>query len=230
MSDETDVKGNPEIEGTVVELDNWYGLTPRQRNALLRPLNRSRVAHRQQSGKQLSYLEAWDVKRCLIRVFGFGGFDSIVEGEEFVGEYPYTGSNDTPMLELVWRARVRLTVKDQNGNPLATYVEGSVGSATVRADSAAKGDAHDNALKTAASDALKRCAINLGTQFGLSLYDDGSTNDVVGRVLVGDTGAPEVIPEDTKAALESSLGAKEIEHQTATEIAGEVAIQEVSHG
>jgi hypothetical protein len=40
------------------------------------------------------------------------------------------------------------------------------------------------AVKTAESDALKRAAINLGTQFGLSLYDNGSRNDVVGHSLV----------------------------------------------
>jgi hypothetical protein len=32
---------------------------------------------------------------------------------------------------------------------------------------------------------LKRCAINLGTQYGLSLYDNGNRNDVVGTVVGG---------------------------------------------
>jgi hypothetical protein len=39
------------------------------------------------------------------------------------------------------------------------------------------------AVKTAESDALKRCAVNLGTQFGLSLYQNGATVDVVQRTL-----------------------------------------------
>jgi hypothetical protein len=39
------------------------------------------------------------------------------------------------------------------------------------------------AIKTAESDAIKRAAINLGTQFGLSLYNNGSTKDVVIEVL-----------------------------------------------
>lgn len=39
------------------------------------------------------------------------------------------------------------------------------------------------AVKTAESDALKRAAINLGTQFGLSLYNDGSLADVVHTTL-----------------------------------------------
>ena len=46
-----------------------------------------------------------------------------------------------------------------------------------------RGEAHDMAIKTAESDALKRAAINLGTQFGLSLYDEGSMKDVVGMTL-----------------------------------------------
>lgn len=40
------------------------------------------------------------------------------------------------------------------------------------------------AIKTAESDALKRAAINLGTQFGLSLYNNGSTADIIRATLV----------------------------------------------
>jgi hypothetical protein len=43
------------------------------------------------------------------------------------------------------------------------------------------------AIKTAESDALKRAAINLGTQFGLSLYNNGSLQDVVVRTLIEPT-------------------------------------------
>jgi hypothetical protein len=39
------------------------------------------------------------------------------------------------------------------------------------------------AIKTAESDALKRAAINLGTQFGLSLYNNGSLRDVIVKTL-----------------------------------------------
>ena len=45
------------------------------------------------------------------------------------------------------------------------------------------GDAHDMALKTAESGALKRAATNLGDQFGLSLYNDGSMLPLVKRVV-----------------------------------------------
>jgi hypothetical protein len=39
------------------------------------------------------------------------------------------------------------------------------------------------AIKTAESQAFKRCAINLGDQFGLSLYNNGGTGSVVRAVL-----------------------------------------------
>jgi recombination DNA repair RAD52 pathway protein len=195
-----------EREALARELWPHAALAPEQIDALLRPLNSTRVAKRTVSGKELSYLESWDVKRCLIRVFGFGGFDSEVVNEELIGEYPYTNSSNTAMLEIVYRARVRLTVRDQGAIELATYTEGAVGSATVRADSGAKGDAHDNALKTAASDALKRCAINLGTQFGLSLYDNGSRSDVVGNTLVN--GRPPAEPTEQEKQAQDTVADK----------------------
>jgi recombination DNA repair RAD52 pathway protein len=61
----------------------------------------------------------------------------------------------------------------------AVYTEAAVGPASLPN----RGEAHDMAVKTAESDALKRCAMNLGTQFGLSLYDDGRTTDVVKGVV-----------------------------------------------
>jgi recombination DNA repair RAD52 pathway protein len=148
------------------------------------------------------------VKAHLIRVFGFANFDSDTIHEELVGIREYKSQQDKPMVEVIYRARHRLVIRDQWGNQLATYTEGAVGSASGPDYTLA--DLHDNALKTAASDALKRCAINLGTQFGLSLYDDGNTQDVVKGLYVGEQ------PEDTgptdeqKAALEASLGAKQV--------------------
>ena len=58
------------------------------------------------------------------------------------------------------------------------YTESAVGSAI-----GSRAEAHDNAVKNAATDALKRAAMNLGTQFGLSLYDKGSTKDVIKTTL-----------------------------------------------
>lgn len=196
-------------------------LTDRQIEVLRKPLNRTRIAHRQQGGKQLSYLESWDVRAHLIRVFGYTGFDVIVEDCQHIltREYmsnPREGQEPKPMLEVVWQARVRLNIRDQYGDHLATYVEAAVGSESGPQNM--PGDLHDNAVKTAASDALKRCAINLGTQFGLSLYDNGNTADVV-RGTVFDPPAPTPpTDEEALANIQRSLGGEIISDEIRDEV------------
>jgi recombination DNA repair RAD52 pathway protein len=197
-------------------------LDQRQLDVLARPLNSSRVAKRRGDGKELSYLEAWDVKAHLIRVFGYGNFDiEVLEYHPvFEREYDSSATPSVPMVEIAYSARVRLTiyapeVTDKDGTPwretVCTYTEVAVGQANVRQSSGSRGDAHDNAIKQAESDALKRCAINLGNQFGLSLYDDGSTADVVkGTVL----DPPKEKTDEEKAAetrVADSLGATPVE-------------------
>lgn len=185
-------------------------LTIKQYDQLRKPLNSTRVAKREQGGKQLSYLESWDVRAHLIRMFGYGNFDTEVVNYEYVGAREYVTGNGKDMVEVVYSAKVRLTVRDENHDYLCSYVEAACGSAS--GPQTMLGDQHDNALKTAASDALKRCAINLGTQFGLSLYQDGSTRDVVRDTLVKPDGW-EPPPTDAEAAarLQHSLGAQEVE-------------------
>lgn len=181
-------------------------LNEQQYQQLLKPLNPARVAKRSQAGRSLSYLEAWDVKAHLIRIFGFGNwswdvktadiaFESEKDGKWNVG-YKVVGVLTVPGMESSWGA---------------TYTEAAVGSATLPQ----RGEAHDMAVKTAESDALKRAAINLGTQFGLSLYDNGSTKDVVGRTLDRDTvSQPDSEPAppvtDTSETVPDSEGASEI--------------------
>lgn len=147
-----------------------------QYNALLQDLHPSRVSTRKGTGKALSYVEAWDVKRTLIRIFGFGGFSADVIDNEFRYETVHTRS-DKELWEVAYQATVRLRIHDLG----CTYTESAVGSSM-----GSRAEAHDNAIKNAASDALKRAAIYLGTQFGLSLYNDGSTRDVVRKTLTRD--------------------------------------------
>src|SRR5206468_12576286 len=56
------------------------------------------------------------------------------------------------------------------------------------------GDAHDFAAKNAVSYALKRCATDLGDQFGLSLYNKGQLAPLVAGTLV--KGTASLIPAD----------------------------------
>lgn len=194
------------------------GLNPEQYDVLLRPLNGTRIANRQQGGKTLSYLESWDVRAHLIRVFGFGGFDIDLVDQHLVNVREYVGGrdNDKEMVECSWFAKIRLTVKDEEGYAIAYYSDAAVGSTSGPANMI--GEHHDNAMKTAASDALKRCAINLGTQFGLSLYDNGRTTDVVRRTLAVPEGYVKPAPAEDEAAKEAllteSLGATKVEETT----------------
>jgi len=159
-------------------------INQQQYDQLLKPLNQSRIAKRSGGGgKQLSYLEAWDVKAHLNRIFGFLNWSSDVIESTVVFEE----QNEKGQWSVGWKVTLRLTIQD------ATYTEAAVGSSSL----SQRGEAHDMAIKTAESDALKRAAINLGTQFGLSLYDDGSTRDVVGTTL-----DREQKPNETSVPLE----------------------------
>ena len=149
---------------------------PRQQEILLKGLNPQRISQRKGGGgRSLSYLEAWDVKAHLIRVFGFGGFSSDVLSAELMFE-DQVGNN----WNVGYKVILRLTIGQDR---FITYTEAAVGSASLPQ----RGEAHDMAVKTAESDALKRAAINLGDQFGLSLYNNGSTAPVVNQTLAGDT-------------------------------------------
>ena len=146
-------------------------INKQQYDQLLKPLNESRVAKRSGGGgRQLSYLESWDVKAHLIRIFGFGGWSAEVLESSLAYEEK-SGNNWSVGYKVV----LRLTIPSLD----CTYTEAAVGSAQLPQ----RGEAHDMAIKTGESDALKRAAINLGTQFGLSLYNNGSFRDVVVQTL-----------------------------------------------
>lgn len=192
MSEEIVETPAPTIEHTVelVSDKTRVELTTTQIGALMAPLNSGRVKNRTMSGQQQSYIEAWDVKASLIRIFGFGGFSAEVVESKVIdirdngrqGQYPPShqkaGQDKTPYV--MAQATVRLTIFGigPTGQD-AVYSETAIGTN----DGWTIGDVADNAIKSAASDALKRCAIYLGTQFGLSLYNNGSREDVV-RVLL----------------------------------------------
>lgn len=154
-------------------------LSQEQYNFLISPVHPSRV--KQLKGS--AHLEAWDVRRHLTRVFGFGGWD--VETLELAlvaqVEHPPAKPGERPRWTVVYRAQVRLVVKAGDGTPLAHFEDAAVGDA---ANQPVLGDAHDLAAKAALSGALKRAAVNLGDGFGLSLYNDGSTEATIGRTLV----------------------------------------------
>ncbi|WP_406013023.1 Rad52/Rad22 family DNA repair protein [Streptomyces sp. NBC_00984] len=158
-------------------------LTADQVTTLLAPINPSRV----QNHRGQSHLEAWDVRRWLNRVFGFGGWS-----DETLELAPVAQMEINPgRWTVIYRAQVRLTVKTTDGRVLTAYDDAAMGDSR---NQPVLGDAHDQAMKTALSQALKRCAHNLGDAFGLSLYNDGS------RQAVGLWSAAHPKPKDDAAA------------------------------
>lgn len=148
-----------------------------QHEQLLKGINPSRIAKRQGGGgKSLSYLEAWEVKAHLIRIFGFGGWSWNV----LKAELAFEEKNEKGQWNVGYKVVGRLYIHSLE----CDYSEAAVGSSS----QPQRGEAHDMAIKTAESDALKRAAINLGDQFGLSLYNNGATAPVVINTL-DETGA-----------------------------------------
>lgn len=165
-------------------------LTETQKAQLLRPINQVRVS---KDAKGFSHLEAYEVRAHLSRIFGIGGWSQEVTDQQIVFETEGIKrdkngdvvldrhGNEIPVWTVCYRSLVRLTVpSDYDG---VTYTEGATGDAT---NMPSRADAHDMALKTSQSQALKRCAVNLGDQFGLSLYNKGSLRPLVVRCLPWD--------------------------------------------
>lgn len=153
-------------------------LTDLQLKTLMANLNPDRVETRKQGQNSLSYLAAYDVKATLIRVFGFANFSSEVTEskiERILNKDEHGGN-------AAWVVLATATVK------LTIHQTGAVYTETASSSQAGSqiGEVADFALKTAESDALKRAAIYLGTQFGLSLYDNGSTRDIIKTVVAPD--------------------------------------------
>ncbi|MFE7462341.1 Rad52/Rad22 family DNA repair protein [Nocardiopsis terrae] len=155
-------------------------LTTQQVAYLLGQLNPRRVRKTQGN----SYVEGWDIRRALTHVFGFGGWELETTELKCVREHGQQSKTNNGNSKTRWwvtyRAQARLTVKTPDGRPISFWEDGAVGES---ANQPSNGDAHDMAMKTALTGALKRCAVNLGDQFGLSLYRDGSPAPVIIKSL-----------------------------------------------
>lgn len=151
-------------------------LTFDQITALMGDLREARVSSRKGTGStSLSYLEQWDVRATLTKVFGFGGYSADVidsKVERIFSKAEYGGN-------AAWVVMCSATLRLYIHQLGATYTEVAVSSQA----GSQIGEVADFAMKTAESDALKRAAANLGTQFGLSLYNKGSRVDVVKNIF-----------------------------------------------
>lgn len=158
-------------------MNDYPGFSPEQQQVLLRPIKPGRVVQRDGN----SNLEAYDVRAHLSRLFGHGRWDEVAHGTMMLYEDETTLKNGKPGYKVGYIAHRSIVVRDQAGNKMCEHHGSAVGEAQM--PEFKRGDAHDFAVKKAQSQALKRAAINLGDQFGLSLYAKGSTGPVVGRVV-----------------------------------------------
>lgn len=191
-------------------------LTPEQYTFLTSAIAPGRIQHL--SGQ--SHLEQWDIRRHLIRVFGFGGYDIDTLALDLVREIedvPADGRGRSRWT-VVYRAQIRLTVKAADGRVIAHYDDAATGGAH---NQPSLSDAHDMAMKTALSQALKRTAVNLGDQFGLSLYNGGRPDPVILRSLVAPTQDRAEIPADEQVQAEPAP-APQMPAEVVSEIAHQV--------
>ena len=154
-------------------------LTADQVDQMLAAINPVRVSQRD----GMSHLEAYDVRAHLNRIFGFARWSADLIDLTMLFETLGTRNDGREIVSVGYRATVRLAVFSSDGTFLASYTEAATGDA-VNFPINKRADAADFAIKTAESQALKRCAINLGDQFGLSLYAKGNRAALVKRTLV----------------------------------------------
>jgi len=136
---------------------------------LQKPLSQEVVKTREQSGRQLSYVEGWWVIAEANRIFGFGSWNQDIVEIKGVSEYQRKiGQAKRDGWGVSYIARVRVTV---NG----VSREGVGAGHGIDVD---LGQAHESAIKEAATDAMKRAFMTFGNQFGLALYDKEQRNVV----------------------------------------------------
>jgi DNA recombination protein Rad52 len=134
---------------------------------LSQPLSVQAVKTRDQSGRTLSYVEGWHVISEANRIFGYGCWDQelrdikcVSERERKVGQAKKDGWG------VSYIATVRITTS-------GTFRDGVGAGHGIDVDF---GQAHESAIKEAATDAMKRAFMTFGNQFGLSLYDKQQRN------------------------------------------------------
>jgi hypothetical protein len=149
-----------------------------------------------------AHLQGWDVRRALTRIFGFGGWsDQVLEltclREQGVVVPPSDTSEGGLRWWVTYRAQVRLIVRVPDGRTLGFWDDVSVEEASKQVT---YGVAHDLASKAAVTGALKRAAVNLGDQLGISLYRKVSDDQKAAAVVLWSAAHPPKdtdLPEDT---------------------------------
>lgn len=147
-------------------------LSDKQIGELLLAVDPSRV---KKDNDGYSHVEIYDVRARMNQIFGFGGWSQEIEEMQLIVERETKLKSGRDGWYVVYRAKSRVTILATG----AVYAEWAAGANS----HPVLGSAHDLAMKTAESQATKRACVNLGDQFGLSLYKGGSMEPVVGETL-----------------------------------------------
>jgi hypothetical protein len=191
-------KAVPADKGIPVYLAQTHGFTQAQIDQLLKPIHPKRVLEAQGH----SHVSQQDILAHLTRIFGFGNFDIDIKNVELVFETDR--GNDR--FDVCYKALVRLTIRDPHGNEVCHYENGSMETS----QNQRRGDGHDLAYKSAISLSVKRAAIALGDQFGLSLYNKGQKAALVISTLINGNAGP-ALDVQAEVPQQVSLGNDEKE-------------------
>jgi recombination DNA repair RAD52 pathway protein len=183
--------------------------TPEQRALLEGKLDKAVVKQRRgANGKAVAYLEAWHVIDMANEVFGFGNWDA--ETVEMRREHdpvhiPPTEEHPKGGIVVTYSARVRVTVYSQDGSRKVVR-ERSGGH---RGFGPTVGQAVEDCIKAAETDATKRAFVTFGNIFGLALYDREQRN-------VGMPERRQVAPGSAIAAIDEGFDQSEPQRQPTT--------------
>jgi len=150
--------------------------TPEQRARLEGKLDKANVKSRRgANGKAVAYREAWHVLDMANVVFGFGNWDAEtveMKREHEPVQIPPNEEHPKGGIVVTYSARVRLTVYSQDGSRKVVR-ERSGGH---RGFGRTVGQAVEDCIKAAETDATKRAFVTFGNIFGLALYDREQRN------------------------------------------------------
>jgi DNA recombination protein Rad52 len=125
-------------------------------------LDAGHVKKRTQAGRQVSYIEGWQVIAEANRIFGHSEWDRETVELAQLGK---TEENDKGNKVVAYMAKVRIRVRA--GDNVVVREGCGFGSGFAKSE----GDAHESAIKEAETDAMKRALMTFGNPFGLALYD-----------------------------------------------------------
>ena len=133
-------------------------------------LSAKRIKTRQANGVTLAYVEGWHVIAEANRIFGYDAWDRRTRTNNCV----WTGTKGE-FYHAAYIAKVRVSVRAGD----TTIVR--EGSGTGEGKALTPGQAHEQALKAAETDATKRALATFGNPFGLALYDHDQAGVRKGR-------------------------------------------------